>query len=152
MVYEYKIMTNSAVMSDVRGIFGIDDLVLSDAVINSPTNMPAAELSVEAQLGVDISTIAETYSYKLYMAILYTTAANCLSAVKINLLKKEDDNKTSGERFASALSITEASLLNKAQAFISTVKIDAALGSAYSKDIFSSSSPTVDEITGDDNA
>ena len=107
MAYTYQLMTYLDVTEDLRGIFGVDSAVLPDAVIHRLTNLPAAELQVLALVS-NPYILTESQKTMARLAVLFFAAASCLQIVKINLLQKETDNKTSGERFKDALKIGRA--------------------------------------------
>lgn len=148
MSYEYSLMTYSDVEEDLRGIFGVDDTILPDSVIHRLPNMPSAEIEVAGRISVDITTLTGTASARAKLAILYVSAANCLTAVRVNVLRVETDNKTTGQRFEDALSITEEQLRTKADRAIN--EIEAILtGAVTHPDVLEFVSPSIDQITGD---
>lgn len=146
MAYTYQLMTYLDVTEDLRGIFGVDSAVLPDVVIHRLTNLPAAELQVLALVS-NPYILTETQKTVARLAVLFFAAASCLQIVKINLLQKETDNKTSGERFKDALNLTEDDLRNRGQQYLS--KLLNELGLAGDKGtIFELSKPATDVITG----
>ena len=146
MAYTYQLMTYLDVTEDLRGIFGVDSAVLPDVVIHRLTNLPAAELQVLALVS-NPYILTETQKTVARLAVLFFAAASCLQIVKINLLQKETDNKTSGERFKDALNLTENDLRNRGQQYLS--KLLNELGLAGDKGtIFELSKPATDVITG----
>lgn len=146
MAYTYQLMTYLDVTEDLRGIFGVDSAVLPDATIHRLTNLPAAELQVLALVS-NPYILTESQKTVARLAVLFFAAASCLQIVKINLLQKETDNKTSGERFKDALNLTEDGLRNRGQQYLS--KLLNELGLAGDKgSIFELSKPATDVITG----
>ena len=147
MSYNYKIMTYPDVEEDLRGIFGVDDTILADEVIHRLPNMPSAEIEVDGRISVDIATLTDLAETRAKLAILYVSAANCLTAVKVNVLRLETDNKTTGQRFEDALRITEDELRAKANKAIND--IEALLtGAVTHPDVLEFVTPAVNETTG----
>lgn len=147
MSYEYVLMTYSDVEEDLRGIFGIDDTILPDSVIHRLPNMPAAEIEVSDRISVDISTLTGIAQSKAKLGVLYIAAANCLTAVKVNVLRMETDNKTTGQRFEDALEITEEDLRDKANKALKDVE-EALSGAVEHPNVLDFVRPSTDEITG----
>jgi hypothetical protein len=147
MNYEYLIMEYPDAEEDLRGIFGVDDTILPDAVIHRLPNMPAAEIEVSDRISVDITTLSGMAESKAKLGILYVAAANCLTAVKVNVLRVETDNKTTGQRFEDALKVTEEDLRAKANKAISDVET-ALTGAVEHPNVLDFVSPGTDEITG----
>lgn len=146
MAYTYRLMTYQDNVEDVRGIFGVDSSVLSDDVIHRLPNMPAAELIVLKGVA-SLTGLSESALLSLKLAVLYYTAAACLQAVKTNLLHKESDNKTIGERFKDALSLTDEQLKAKGRAYLTDALTE--IGSGADKGpLLTISKPSVDVITG----
>lgn len=147
MAYEYTLMTYADVEEDLRGIFGIDEDILPDDVIHRLPNMPAAEIEVDGRISVDLSTLTAIQQSKAKLAVLYVSAANCLTAVRVNVLRMETDNKTTGQRFEDALSVTEDDLRKKADKFIKEVE-DLISGAETHPDLLEFVRPSTDVITG----
>ena len=147
MLYTYKIVDYIGVEDDLRGIFGVDEDTLSKEIIHNLPNMPAAEMELADRLSVDITTLTSTSLMKAKLAVLYLTAANCLGAVKINILQKETDNKSEGQRFKNALTVTEIELRNKATKFIEDVET-IITGAVEKPNLLDFVSPSVDVVTG----
>ena len=147
MNYEYSLMTYPDVEEDLRGIFGVDDTILPDAVIHRLPNMPSAEIEVSDRISVDITTLTGVAEAKAKLGVLYVAAANCLTAVKVSVLRVETDNKTTGQRFEDALSITEDELRAKANKAINDVET-ALTGAISHPNVLEFVRPGTDEITG----
>ena len=147
MSYSYKIMTYPDVEEDLRGIFGVDDTILADDVIHRLPNMPSAEIEVEGRISAAFVDLDELQTTRAKLAVLYVSAANCLTAVKVNVLRLETDNKTTGQRFEDALKVTEDELRAKANKAIND--IEALLtGAVTHPDVLEFVSPAVNETTG----
>jgi len=114
MDYVYKIMDYTEAEEDLRGIFGVSDTELPDSTIHRLSNLPAAERSIQQQVSSDLTLITDDDLLSVKLAVLYTAAANCLNAVRLNILSKESDTKTTAVRFKDALSLSAESLLSKA--------------------------------------
>lgn len=147
MSYEYTLMNYADVEEDLRGVFGVDDGILPDAVIHRLPNLPSAEIEVSERISVDVTTLTGVSEARAKLAILYVAAANCLTAVKVNVLRLETDNKTTGQRFEDALSITEEELRAKADKAINEVE-NLLTGATTHPDILEFVSPATDQITG----
>ena len=147
MNYEYKIMTYPDVEEDLRGVFGVDDTILPDAVIHRLPNLPSAEIEVSDRFSVDITTLSGVAATKAKLGTLYIAAANCLTAVKVNVLRMETDNKTTGQRFEDALEITEEDLRSKANKALKDVE-EALTGAVVHPTVLEFVRPAQDEITG----
>lgn len=147
MSYNYKLMTYADVEEDLRGIFGVDDTILPDSVIHRLPNMPSAEIEVTGRISVGLETLTGLASTRAKLAVLYVSAANCLTAVKVNVLRLETDNKTTGQRFEDALQVTEEDLRKKADKFVKEVE-DLLTGAVTHPDILEFVSPAVNETTG----
>ena len=143
MPYQYQVMSYPEAYADVRAIFGVDDGILSDDVINSLPNMPAAEVYVMGLLP-NYASFNTAEILKLRLAILYHTAANCYQTVKINVPRIETDNKTMGTRFNDTFSMSEEDLRKRASGYITELTPTAA-GTA---ELFSRFAPATDVITG----
>lgn len=143
----YIIMDYSVAEDELRSIFGIDEDVLTNEQIHLLPNLPAAEIEGAARIA-DLAILSGRELDLAKLAILYLTAANCLDIVKLNILKSETDNKTTGIRFTDAFSLTKDELRGKADKFISEVNalVDSAI--VASTDILSVFSPLQDEVTG----
>ena len=142
MSYTYQFMNYVDAYEDVRGVFGVDNIALSDEVINRITNMPAAELTV-LETVTNYDGLSDAQKLKVRLATVYYTAANCYQAVKLNVLKIEDDNKSMRTRFNDAFSVTEEDLRKKAAGLLTefvTVGLDS--------NVFELVKPSVDVITG----
>ncbi len=130
---------------DLRGLFGVTETELPDALIHRLSNLPAAELAVQQQVSESLIDLTDENLLGAKLAILYTAAANCLQAVRLKILMKESDTKTVAVRFKDALAITEEYLLGKAGSYIAN--LPTALAST-SVDQLSFVFPGTDVITG----
>jgi len=147
MNYNYVLMNYPDVEEDLRGVFGVDDTILADSVIHRLPNMPAAEIEVADRISVALDTLSGTAEAKAKLGVLYIAAANCLTVVKVNVLRMETDNKTTGQRFEDALEITEDDLRKKANKALNDVET-ALTGAITHPDVLEFVGPGTDEITG----
>lgn len=150
MKYVYKIMDYTEVEDDLRGVFGITSAELPNNLIHRLSNLPAAERSVQLQVSSALNTYTGDTAISAKLAILYTAAANCLQAVRMNILIKESDTKTTAVRFKDALILTEEILLGKASGYIADIGDSLAVAATVSQLEFVF--PNVDVITGLTNA
>ena len=146
MKYVYKIMDYTEAEEDLRGIFGITDTELPDKLIHRLSNLPAAERTVQSRVSEPLNTYTGDSAIAIKLAVLYTAAANCLQAVRMNILLKESDTKTTAVRFKDALVITEEDLLSKADKSLDAI-IDV-INSSVDVAQLSLFSPNIDTITG----
>ena len=130
---------------DLRGLFGVTETELPDPLIHRLSNLPAAELSIQQQVSTDLATLADEELLGAKLAVLYTAAANCLQAVRMNILMKESDTKTVAVRFKDALTLTEDYLLGKAGGYLNNLPTAIAVASV---DQLSFVFPSTDVITG----
>ncbi len=147
MAYSYLVMNYPGAEDDLRGIFGVDNDTLSSETIHRLPNMPAAERELSSLVSEPLGDYENANLMSVRLACLYLTAANCLAAVKTNLLIKESDTKTTGQRFKDALTYTEKDLRKKAEIQIGniTAVTDSDSDSPIQLSLFS---PSVDVITG----
>ena len=146
MKYVYKIMDYTEAEEDLRGIFGITEIELPDELIHRLSNLPAAERAVQSQVGSNLGDYTGDQALSVKLAVLYTAAANCLRAVRLNILLKESDTKTTAVRFKDALTVTEEELLAKAGSSIGeVVDVIAHTVNVNQLELFS---PNIDVITG----
>lgn len=146
MAYAYKIMIHPTREEDLRSIFGVSDSVLTDSVINSLPNMPAAELKVIDAVP-SYASITGNDQLKLQLAVLYYAAANCYQTVKLNVLQIETDNKTSGTRFSDLFKLKEQDLRDKAAAYLAEVT-NSTMAEANQLSLFDAIKPSKDVVTG----
>ncbi len=148
MAYTYTIMGYTGVEDDLRAIFGITETEFSDELIHRITHLPAAEIEAADRISQSLGSLTDTALTKAQLAVLYLAAANCLPAVRVNVLRVENDNKSMGQRFDNALDITELELRAKADKLIGEVEELLGETAASSVSLFDAYSPATDEITG----
>jgi len=130
---------------DLRGLFGVTETELPDALIHRLSNLPAAELAVQQQVSESLIDLTDENLLGAKLAVLYTAAANCLQAVRMNILMKESDTKTVAVRFKDTLTLTEDYLLGKAGGYLNNLPTAIAVASV---DQLSFVFPSTDVITG----
>jgi hypothetical protein len=138
-------MNYTYVYEDLRGMWGVDDLIISDNLIDTLSNMPAAEMEFAKRLTVDITTLTGDDLTNARLAILYLTAANLVPSVRVNILRIETDNKTTAQRFKDALNFDENFFRRKADKLIDELET---AGATTHPDVLEFVRPTVNVVTG----
>lgn len=149
MSYEYKIALDPDIYDQFRSILGVTAEEFTDTEIDLLPIMPAAEREVIKLVPSYATLLGTDLSYDLQLATLYFAAVNALPSLRFKLLEVETDNKTTAQRFKSALS-AEPNYLQKAQKYITDIN-DSLASFNSNRVVFEISTPAIDAITGDAN-